>query len=156
MKIIDSYPATTNADLIRCEHEIGRSIPEPYRNFLQKHNGGVPDLACFAYVDMDYGNPIGTYVRAFFGVHERGSETHDSLSYCAETWLNRNRVPHDLFPVAVDGGGNLILLGAEGEKKGKMYFWDHNWEADDGEPPTYRNVHPLADSFEAFLSMLHE
>jgi hypothetical protein len=153
--IINSHPPVTDQNIRDCEHEIARAIPEPYRSFLLRHNGGEPRPEFFEWIDED-GVKLGSYVRSFFGIHGQGWDTLDSLAYCNETYLKRERVPLDLFPVAADGGSNLILLGAHGERKGKVYFWDHNWEADDGEPPTYRNVHPLADSFEAFLAMLHE
>lgn len=155
MNVINSYPPATAELLARCESQIGRRIPDTYRLFLQRHNGGRPMPHVFEH-RSEHGRLLGASVRFFFGVHDRGGETHDSLAYCAEMYLKRDRVPHDLFPIAADGGSNLILLGTEGERKEQVFFWDHNWEAEDGEPPTYRNVHPLADSFDAFLAMLHE
>lgn len=154
MIIANSYPPVTEPDLVVCEQELGRTIPEPYRSFLLRHNGGTPEPNTFEWT-TERGRRVGAGVGAFFAVHDADGAS-DTLAYCAETWLRRDRVPADLFPIARERGGNLVLLGAGGERKGKVFYWDHNWEAGDDEPPTYRNVHDLADSFEAFLAMLHD
>ena len=153
--IKNPHPPVSGAELAECEKNIDRAIPEPFRSFLLRHNGGKPTPGRFEWTSEN-GRVLGTYVDSFFGVPQQERQTCDSLIYCAETWVKRDRIPSDLFPIAADGGSNLVLLGAKGERKGKVYFWDHNREADDGEAPTYRNVHPLADSFEAFLAMLHD
>ena len=30
-----------------------------------------------------------------------------------------------MLPIAVDPGGNLVLLAIEGEDTGKVFFWNH-------------------------------
>lgn len=142
----DTPPATEN-EIAACERKIGRPIPEPYRSFLREHNGGEPEPYTFAWTN-ESGRQVLAQVRSFFSV----ADDEEGLVECFETY--RNRVPEDLFPIASEAGSNLVLLGVSGEHLGRVYYWDHNWEASDGEPATYRNVHPLAENFQAFLASL--
>jgi hypothetical protein len=54
----------------------------------------------------------------------------------------------------VDQAGNVIVLSVAGSAKGKVYFWDHELEAPEGELQSSENVHPVADSFQSFLDGL--
>ena len=69
---------------------------------------------------------------------------------------HRDRIPNDLFMIAHDPGGNLVLIGTGAENDGRIFFWDHDFEADDGETPDYRNVYPIAESLDAFLAALSD
>lgn len=149
MKLDALNSPATEAEIANCERLIGRSIPEPYRSFLLRYNGGEPQPYTFER-KTENGRRLLAQVRAFVGVHD----DYDGIANIAEMY--RGRVPPDLFPIATEAGGNLVLLGTSGERTGRIYYWDHNWEAGDNEPMTYRNVHPLADSFETFLTMLHD
>ncbi len=68
----------------------------------------------------------------------------------------RDRVPANLLPIARDPGGNLICLSIAGSDRGKVYFWDHEEEAEEGETPGYDNVYFVADSFDDLLHNLSE
>ncbi len=83
----------------------------------------------------------------------RGDDSLDDEIECYQ-----GRIPSDLFPIGYDTCGNLILIGDTGPNAGKIYFWDHECEADpdEGEVPDYRNVHFIAESFDAFFASLHE
>lgn len=66
----------------------------------------------------------------------------------------QDRIPPDQFPIAYDPGGNLIVISTSGPETGSIYFWDHELEAEDGQPPTRKNLYLIAPSFEAFLTKL--
>jgi hypothetical protein len=59
------------------------------------------------------------------------------------------RIPPDTLPIANDSFGNAILLGLHGDRRGKVYFWDHEKEPDS--QPDWSNVSLVADSFDAFM-----
>lgn len=149
MNVETSNPPANDAEFEACERRIGRTIPEPYRSFLRRHNGGTPSRRGFSWTN-EYGRAVLARVRSFFGV----DDGEDGLMDCFETY--RDRVPRDLFPIASEVGSNLLLMGTEGARTGRIFYWDHNWEAGNGEPPTYRNVHLIADSLDAFLASLTE
>jgi hypothetical protein len=64
------------------------------------------------------------------------------------------RVPYDLFPIGTDLGGNLILMGDEGPRHGRIFYWIHDFEGPSTEPPTEQAVFPVADSLDEFLASL--
>ena len=140
--------AVTTEEITACEHRVGRRLPAAFREFLLQRNGGRPVRDIFAFNDGKRLAEGG--VDAFLGV---GSFDESIERYLDEY---RGRIPEDLFPIAHDAGDNLILIGAEGANAGKVFFWHHELEADEGEPPTYDNAFLIADTFEAFLASLHE
>jgi hypothetical protein len=60
-----------------------------------------------------------------------------------------------MLPIGDDPGGNLFLInaGSSGEH-GKIYFWDHNEEADLEKQPYYKNIYFIAHSFADFIDRL--
>jgi len=59
-------------------------------------------------------------------------------------------------PIAFDAGGNLVCVAITGPHYGHVYFWDHEFESDDGEPVTMNNMALIANSFGEFLSGLYQ
>ncbi|MEO7734310.1 MAG: SMI1/KNR4 family protein [Kofleriaceae bacterium] len=66
--------------------------------------------------------------------------------------LMGDRFPEDTLPIACDPFGNVVLIGLSGDKRGKVYFWDHENEAEGG--PDWSNIDLVADSFDSFMSGL--
>ena len=69
----------------------------------------------------------------------------------------KERLPKNTFPIAYDSCGNLIVISVMGPDRGKIYFWDHEMEADidHGEVSDYSNLTLIADSFDEFLEGLY-
>jgi hypothetical protein len=148
--ITESAEQLTDAKLKEFEKTYDRVIPVPYRKFLLKYNGGRPDPSEFKMRGpRGRGDQVGE-VKRFFGINV--PEKTLDLGYALETF--RERLPKNLFPVARDPGGNLIGITTEGDAAGQILFWDHEREADEGEPPTDRNLYFIADSFDEFLNGL--
>jgi len=64
------------------------------------------------------------------------------------------RHPSWLLPVAQDEYGNLFCLSLRDEDFGTVWFWDHEEEADEDEPPTEDNVSQIATDWRAFIERL--
>ena len=133
--------------IVNAEAQLGFALPAPYRNFLLLYNGGHPEPAAFP-IDN---NPADTHglVQAFLCINEQ--DVYNLATYVKRY---RNRVPAGFLPIAVDPGGNLICLAMAGARAGKVYFWDHEEEAEEGQPPTDKNVFLIANTFDEFLSRL--
>ena len=56
-----------------------------------------------------------------------------------------DRISRNFLVIGCDPGGNQICLSAAGEDSGKVYFWDHEDEVDEGEEPDYENVYLIAE-----------
>jgi hypothetical protein len=126
------------------------SLPSDYATFLRQHNGGSPEHSVFPIRGFSLDNR--GVLAFFFGVKQ--GDTLDLADNAQGTFCNR--VPRDLLPIGADVFGNLICLAVSGPNRGKVYWWFHEEEADEGEPPTYDNVYFVADSFNDLLNALTE
>lgn len=147
--IEDPAPPVGEARLAEFERRSGRRLPPAYRSFLLAHNGGRPRQPC----DFTMSGPGGMIttgtVDRFLGV---GAPEHFDLERYLAVYAGR--VPARMLPIAYDPGGNLICLSTGGGDEGAVYFWDHEFEADDGRPPTEENLYPLAGDLATFLNRL--
>ena len=109
------------------------------------HNRGRPELEVFRIE----GNPEAGMVGWFLGIQQG---EYDDLRKHLEVF--RDRVPPKLLPIARDPGGNLICIAVSGPARGKVYFWDHEEEVEEGETPDYRNISLITHSFEGILRSL--
>lgn len=150
---VNPFGATSSDAIAHFEAQWGLLLPFEYKRFLLKSNGGWPAPNVFM-VPGWHGQ--ASVLDAFCGIHE--GRKSERLDLALKTY--EDRVPEDLIPIAYDAGGNVICLGWKGERKGKVYFWDHEDELDeDGDFVTdYRNVYLVANSLQEFLDslMTHE
>jgi hypothetical protein len=144
-----TWKQTSDREVSAFERTIGVRLPEEYRAFLLASNGGVPATATFDFEDAVSGRRDASSIQHFFGIHEGEI---GNLRAVTATYMER--LPHGLLPVARDDGGNLICLAIAGPRKGEVLFWDHDHEAEEGEPPDYSNISVLAPSFTAFIAGL--
>jgi hypothetical protein len=134
------------ADLARFEAKIGQTLPGDYRQFLLESNGGRPEGNTFDVPEDDNRSEV----TLFFGL--RRSEKSGDLRY--ERSLMRDRVPEDMLPIGSDCCGNLLCLSLRLDTRGQVFFWDHELEGDEGEPPTFSNLFKVGDSFKEFFDSL--
>ncbi len=144
------FGPVSDAQIVELEGTLGYGLPQDYRAFLLEHNGGKPGADTIDFEDER--GPSSSDVNYLFGVH-RG-EYYASLPKRMEMF--RGRIPAGFLPIGDDSGGNLWVLELEGPGRGRVYFWDHEGEADEGEPPTTRNMTVVAASFTDFLARLRE
>jgi hypothetical protein len=150
-------PPAPEAEIQRLEHEIGASLPADYRRFLSACNGGYLGGRLW------FTRPGLGGRHAHVGLHHVGgfrTESHFSLDsaragYQAEDEV---RIPLELLWIMDDPFGNAFCLGLFDERRGRVYFWDHDEEPDpdewDGSVASAGNLLLLADSFEAFVAGL--
>jgi hypothetical protein len=145
-EILDANEKLDESTVSKLEDSLQIKLPLSYRKFLLEFNGGRPSARRF----MFKGKTRGSSVDRFLGVHNK---EHNNLLDYLETY--KERIPRNLFPIAHDPGDNLICISVEGADKGSIYFWDHDWEGNDG-ASDYSNVILIADSFDQFIEGLHE
>lgn len=127
----------------------GVGLPTAYKEFLIKYNGGCPLSNCFSFKNRPN---EGSFVDGFFGIRK---DPNNNLLMNIK--LYEGRIPSNFLPIGDDPGGNLILLSVKGSDRGKIYFWDHDLEADPNlnEIPDYSNLTLIADSFDEFIKGLY-
>jgi len=151
VKIEEPYGTTSREEIARFEARKEIALPDEYRRFLLKSNGGrpVPDS-----IDVPGWAHKATGVDRFFGLH---SGRHSNLEKECDFWADR--LPSEVIPIAFDQVGNVICLGITGERRGKLYLWDHEDEFDEHGVEgrqDYGNMYFLADTLGEFLGKLKE
>lgn len=133
-------------DIVNVENQLSIKLPDSYREFLKKYNGGYPQPDGFDFADGEDGSSVDKFL-----------EVSDSKNEGLINYFNtyKERIPKNYIPIAKDPGGNLILIGINGEKA-EVYFWDHENEADDGDVPGMQNMHLVALNLDDFINNLYE
>jgi len=148
--IVGAVLPVDEEELLGVERRTGVTIPPEYREFILSHNGGSPVPADFLIYDRDGKVVDEDTVQGFYGV--KTGVTYNDIERTYGMFLGR--MPSTLLPIAEDPGGNQICICVSGEDIGKMFFWDHEKEVEEGETPTYDNVSFLANSLHEFLDAL--
>lgn len=145
--ILEAGKSASESDVLALEKSLNIKLPEKYRNFLLKYNGGrpVPDSFNFK------GKARGSNVDWFLGTDQ--AESNNLIDYLR---IYKNRIPQNFFPIASDSGDNLIGIAVSGADRGKIYFWDYEQENDSDEAPDYSNLILISDDFDDFINNLHE
>lgn len=125
----------TEVDVSHFEMSIAARLPDDYRAFLLRHNGGYPEPAGFRGGDES--------VEFFFGLWQKYAD----LNY--ETLAHRGVIPAEMIPIASDAFGNCVLLEVRGPNRGRIWFWDHEMSGDPA-----KSVSLLANSFTEFVESL--
>jgi hypothetical protein len=61
----------------------------------------------------------------------------------------REYIPAGFVPIALDSGGNMLLIRAAGASLGRVFFWDHEAARDDP-----RNLYEVAGSVDEVIGRL--
>jgi hypothetical protein len=136
-------------DIEQTEGKLGVRLPDDYRTFLLKHNGGTPTPDFFPI--HGYGAAAGSTLDWFYGIHKQ--HTYDLIWNAT---ISKGRMPRELLPIAEAAFGDEVCLVVAGPLRGKIYFWVHDAEVGEGEPPTWANTYYVANSFTELLGNLQE
>lgn len=137
----------TDEDIKKLERKLAVSLPDKYKQFLLRYNGGRPVPDCFPIKGLP-NNPYGG-IQVFFGIdREIESSNLDEKHEVFE-----GRLPKELIPIASDGSGDILCLSLGGENEGQVLFWDYYGELN---PPTFENLYFVANSFQELLDGLFD
>jgi hypothetical protein len=133
----------SEADLRAWEIQRRVFLPEAYRRFMLKFNGGRPEPASFNVPGWPGKRSL---VGDFLQIR---AEPYNLDEYIDEY---RDRLPNELIPIAHDPGGNAICIAVSGEHRGTVYYWDSSndwglWE----ETGT---IFLLSNDFDTFVESL--
>jgi hypothetical protein len=146
-------PAPSPAEVESFEAEIGTALPDDYRQFLLRSNGGRLDWYRFDGPTPD-GKTWPVVISDVSGLREESDLSLRAARRCYQG--SELRIPHPLLWIMGDPGGNGICLGLTGPYRGRVYFWIHDEQPApdewDGEIETAGNVILLANSFTDFVA----
>jgi hypothetical protein len=133
----------TEEDVRKFEEKVGFTIPSDYRNFLLEKNGGIPNKTIISVPNI--GEKV---VQSFYALTNPVSTF--TLSHLAKVY--KNRLPSGMLPIADDPAGNIFITELiAGKDFGKIYFLDHEQEADVERQPYFKNIHWITNNFNDFL-----
>jgi hypothetical protein len=140
VNIEQSGRTLSEADLAACEDRLGFHLPEPYRRFLLRNNGGRPSPDTIDIENLP-GGP--TDVHTLFGTDE--TEEIGGLDWYISTFSER--IPRELVPIARDSGGNLFCISLSESDYGSVVYCDLDSSFHVGGASYYR----VAPDFDSFL-----
>ncbi len=103
-EISDTGTPLTEKQVERVERELDVKLPEDYRNFLLRHNGGRPRPDFFAI--MGHKTLLSGRVEQLFGVGRPAKESNVD-------WHYKNligQLPNYHFPIAAANDGDMVTL----------------------------------------------
>jgi cell wall assembly regulator SMI1 len=148
--VLSSARQLLESDIERFETKNRIQLPESYRRFLLRHNGGVPKQDAFLLSshrekEMD--------VHFFLGIDNE--DEHLQLQWHHDFNLENRTDPifADLFEIAYDSFGDPICLDLSAGRYGAVIFIDvvPIWK-----DCTEKDIYVVANSFPEFLEMLYE
>jgi len=144
LKFATPHARTQEKHIQAFEELVGCPFPEPYRRFLQLHNGGVPFSNAFDVYSPLENRVLYTYIiKEFLGV---GLKDGMEKAYN----LFKKDLPPFFVPIAFDTFTNLMILSL---KTGEIYFWDCNFRV--RKDKTNQILLWVCESFEDFLDSLY-
>lgn len=146
-EITESGDPVFEVDIKRLEKKCNVHLPEDYKEFLIRNNGGRVEPKSF-FVGDPRNDRIGQ-VHYFFIINHPMECCRPDSNY--EVFLGR--IPRNYFPIATEDGGNIICLSLNAKDYGSVHYWDHNEE---GLCQNFENVHKLAPTFTEFLNGLFD
>lgn len=129
------------------EHETGLRLPDDYRGFMLRYDGGRPYPLTFRHTALDaqgFENPSEHYLDPFY-------DWNRVVAWSEELG---NRLPPGTVSVGADPGLLEIVLSLREGDHGAVYSWVRNWGAWGNEENSY--LCPQAPSFRAFVTSLFD
>lgn len=133
-----TFPAAPSNKLVELEEMLGAGLPEDYRRYLVRQDGGA--LAGY--------NNHGIEIICGVGDVPKWSSLWHLLSTQSDV------IPVGFVPVGSDAGGGLFLLAAAGADHGSVWHQSSETEVDAAGTVTPVSREHLADSWDEFLSSI--
>jgi cell wall assembly regulator SMI1 len=150
MRLQRENRGTDYSTVSRFEKKIGFILPNDFKDFLYEFNGGLTEEGSDVFFIND--RKKNSMIDKFFGLDLKPSS---NIEYLLDYYSDR--FPKGIIPIGEDPGGNYICLNVnEGKDYGKVYFYDHEVDNEDGQGnATWANLTLIADTFTEFLEKLH-
>ena len=149
IEMIRPSTPTTDEIITEFEDQHNLKLPEDYRDFILEVNGGRPVKSWqFDFVEVGDTDSTSSIINYFLSF----SNEYNGVQPSYRDRVENEEIPPDMVPIAIDPGGNLILISAAGEDFGTVCFCDHELEDSD---TGYMIISPIEKSFTKFLQSLY-
>ena len=155
MDLYDSGQKLTKDIIKRFENILGLSLPDDYKEFMMKTNGGTPeeDLA-YGFIDVVTNKTNDSDLRELFVFYEdEENDNFDDIMRIYKSMVNEKLIPPFFFPIGDDSGGDPLCMNLSQEEYGSIWFCDHELENSE---TGFLAASKIANSFTEFLDLLYE
>jgi hypothetical protein len=142
IEVIEKGRKVTCAELEQLVHKLGAKLPEDYRLFLERENGGIP-VPNIIDIDGLPGTPTDVQVLFGIGRNVRSSDLAWNLDFISDRALE-----YRLLPIARDSGGGLFCLLVDQEAEVGVVYCDFR--------ESFRKLYPVAPSFTEFTRKIRD
>ncbi|MEW9701489.1 SMI1/KNR4 family protein [Paenibacillus sp. SI8] len=142
--IENSFPAITSDHLDAVEKRYGIKLPEDYKQFLLKQNGGSPSISKFSTKD----GKVTSFSMNFLPLIDKGP----SLVANYLVFNRDGKLPSNIIAIGEDPIKNLVCISVDGSDRGSIYYWD--FLHDEEIKPSYNYLLRISDSFTDFIEGL--
>lgn len=147
----DSGPKLSEQKLSKFETKIAYRLPEDYRKFMLRQNGGTPVMEMM-FSFQESGKNSDSVIDSFYAIAAEADVT--TISEAVETYIVSGRIPSSLLPIADDQFGNQLCIDVSGETRGAVYFWNHERESSVHDTSLVFPLSLISGSFDHFLGLL--
>lgn len=151
----ETGPEITEQHIGDVEQALGMALPDDYKSFVLKNNGGIPIEMAIDFATPNQLNKTGDYCDRFFDVSDKPPY---GIVYSAKA--ERNVLPDGVIRFGASPAGNYYLLSLRDDSFGTVLYKDHNIEDqrsfDLGNGQLPESMIKLSDSFSGFLDMLYD
>ena len=133
-----TFPADTSGKVVALEELLGARLPEDYRNYLRRQDGGA----------LEGYNNHGIEIICGVGEVPKWSSLWHLLSTQGDV------IPAGFIPVGSDAGGGLFLLAVAGADRSSVWHQSSETEGDAAGAVSPVSRERLADSWDEFLSSI--
>ena len=148
IEVKESKKPTNLLEIEKFEELIQAKLPEDYKKFLLKHNGGHPTVNVYKLIEPINERNKEASISWFFALYDG-----EYSNITTEFKYSREKIPDELLPIARDDGGNIICLGIQGDYYGKLYYWTTNYSFWGEEDLNY--IYLISNSFTDFINGLY-
>lgn len=139
--LTESGPSISSDDIVALESQLRTQLPESYRQFLMKYNGGRPKPDTIQIEGLPGGS---TDIQFFFGIND----PMDSANVLWNWKSCSGRIPDQLLPIACDSLGSVFCIRLSGNSRGSVVFCLLTFDQDDG------TTYFIACDFSEFLGKI--
>lgn len=124
-------------------------LPEDYKIFLTKYNGGKPVVRRFETID-------GKHTTSLMLLYPFSQSYTPNVISTYKEISEGLYIPSNIFVIGNDPIDNKVCVSISGDDNGAVYYWSMDMEEFDSEDfsPSYKHMSLVAKSFTEFLDKL--
>ncbi|MCP5098769.1 MAG: SMI1/KNR4 family protein [Chloroflexi bacterium] len=140
-------PEITEEAILEFEAELGKALPNDYRQYLRLHNGSLP-------VNHDYWMPgESNWIETVFEMYSISPRGHPQS--LRNFIYDDYGIPSGWLPIADSGYGDYTVISLSVEDFGSIYYLFHETHGFDPSEKE-RGVYKLASSFLEWIQVMED